>query len=270
MNTTTVLTDAQSLEVNTDPAQRTTDLDKPSAAIEVVEAMTPTVLPPDARQALFNEGAIGPIEHIQVSTERIVRLNGILFDIDATNLSAGPLLPGLSSDCEEFYEHCVRRWLNHPVLGQLEVRASGTGLHAILWLDPPVEFGDEAERIRWCSIVKVVQAVLPTDPMAPGITATTRALGSVNTKNGRDVRRLKEGQAISPADVIALQQEMCAAPFSTLFHILTGSDRISPCPFCGKESLVALNHVGKCYGCGKVTFERLCCALFQPQKSTEV
>jgi hypothetical protein len=270
MNTTTVLTDVQPLELNTDLAQSTTDLDKPLAGTEAVEAMTPTVLPPDARQAIFNEGAIGPIEHIQVSTERIVRLNGILFDIDPTNLSESPLLPGLSLDCKEFYDQCLRRWLsNHPVLEHLEVRASGTGLHAILWLDPPVDFGDEAERTRWCSIVKVVQAVLPTDPMAPGITATTRVLGSVNTKNGQEVRRLKEGHSVSTADVIALQQEMCAAPFKTLFQILTGSDRISPCSFCGKESLVALNHVGKCYGCGKVTFERLCQELFQAAKTKE-
>jgi hypothetical protein len=156
------------------------------------------------------------------------------------------------------------------VLEHLEVRISGTGLHAILWFDPPVDFGDEAERTRWCSIVKVVQAVLPTDPMAPGITATTRALGSVNTKNGQEVRRLEEGHSVSPADVIALQQEMCAAPFKTLFQILTGDERMSPCPFCRKESLVALKHVGKCYGCGKVTFEQLCCTLFQSQKSKKV
>ena len=68
----------------------------------------------------------------------------------------------------------------------------------------------------------------------------------------------RKARPVSPADVIALSEEMCAAPFRTLFHILTGSDRMSPCPFCGKESLVALNHVGKCYGCGKVNFERLC------------
>ena len=100
--------------------------------------------------------------------------------------------------------------------------------------------------------MKIVQAVLPTDPMAPGVTATTRALGSVNSKNGQEVRRLKEGSKVSPKDVIALQEEMCAAPFGTLFQVLTGSDRMSPCPFCGKESLVALDHVGLCYGCGKV------------------
>ena len=106
--------------------------------------------------------------------------------------------------------------------------------------------------------------------MAPGITATTRALDSINVKNNQIVRLLKEGTPVSPADVIALQKEMCAAPFGTLFHILTGTDRMSPCPSCRKETLVALNHVGKCYGCGKINFERLCNKLFQPQKGTEV
>ena len=32
----------------------------------------------DAREALFNGGAIGPIEQIQDSTERIVSIRGIL------------------------------------------------------------------------------------------------------------------------------------------------------------------------------------------------
>jgi hypothetical protein len=62
---------------------------------------------------------------------------------------------------------------------------------------------------------------------------------------------------------------MCAAPFNTLFHIVTGTDRMSPCPFCAKETLVALHHAGVCYGCGKISFERLCVELFQPRKGTE-
>ena len=128
-----------------------------AASIHAKSEATPLVLPLDAREQLFNGGAVGPIDHIQVSTERIARLNGILFDIDPTNLSEGPLLPGLSSDPQKFYEQCVQGWLaRHPLLQRLEVRASGSGLHAILWLDPPVEFTDDGERKRWCSIVKIV------------------------------------------------------------------------------------------------------------------
>ena len=227
----------------------------------------PVAPPPDSREQLFNGGEVGPIQHVQVSTERIVRLNGILFDIDPANLSEGPLVPALSQDPDEFYELCVQRWLaNHRVLEHAEVRASGTGLHAILWLDPPVEFGDQAERTRWCSITKVVQAVLPIDPCAPGITATTRALGSINSKCGRQVHLLKQGEKVPPSSVLELQDEMCTAPFKTMFQVLTGSDRLAPCPFCKKETLVALHYVGMCYGCGKQDYERLCGELFQPQK----
>ena len=271
MQTTTILTDNQTNRTDYDVVPPiTTTSENPPVSVETQPETTPSVLPPDAREQLFNGGEVGPIAQIQVSTERITRLNGILFDIDPTNLREGPLLPALSQDPQAFYEQCVQRWLsNHPLLQHLEVLASGSGLHAILWLDPPVEFTDDVERKRWCSIVKVVQAVLPTDPLAPGITATTRPVGSVNSKNGQEVRRLQEGGLVSREDVIALQEEMCASPFRTLFQVLTGSERMSPCPFCGKESLVALDHVGMCYGCGKVTFERLCGALFQSTKGAE-
>lgn len=268
MQTTTIVTDENSLGPHSIATPPTTDNHKPSVGVETVAVSTPVVLPPDSREQLFNGGAVGLIEHIQVSTERIAKLNGVLLDIDPLNLRESALLPRLSHDPVHFYEDCLRRWLaNHPLLQHLEVRASGTGLHAILWLEPPVVFADDAERTRWCSIVKIVQAVLPTDPLAPGITATTRAVDSINAKNNQEVRRLKEGHPVSPADVIVLQEEMCAAPFGTLFQVLTGTKKKSPCPFCGQESLVALNHVGKCYGCGKITFERLCKELFQPQKS---
>ena len=268
MHETTVLTDAQSLDPHSDIAPPTSNKGESPVGVATVPEPMQLAMPPDAREQLFNGGNIGLISHIQVSTERIAKLNGILFDIDPTNLRGGPLLPALGCDPDEFYEQCVQRWLsNHPLLQHLEVRVSGTGLHAILWLDPPVEFANDAERIRWCSIVKIVQSALPTDPLAPGITATTRAIGSCKTKNGQIVRRLKEGIPVSPADVIALQEQMCAAPFGTLFQVLTGSNRMSPCPFCGKETLVALNHAGKCYGCGKVNFERLCSELFQQDKS---
>jgi hypothetical protein len=266
MRTTTNLTKKQSLKTQYSAAQPTTISGKP-----LLPKATPPALPPDAREQLFNEGAVGPIDHVQVSTERIAKLNGILFDLDPQNLREGPLLPAMCQDPEQFFEQCVQRWLgNHPLLQHLEVRVSGTGLHGILWLDPAVEFAEEADRKRWCSIVKIVQAILLTDPLAPGVTATARAVGSVNSKNGQEVRRLKEGQPVSRKDVIALSEEMCAAPFNTLFRILTGTDRISPCPFCDRETLVALHHAGVCYGCGKVSFERLCGELFQPTKGVKV
>lgn len=229
-------------------------------------------LSPDARKQLYNEGTVGPILQVQFSTERIVKLNGILLDLDPVLLKQGPLIPNVPLDPLKFFNQCVRPWLaRHPILDALEIRMSGTGLHGILWLDPTVEFADDAERDRWCSIVQIIQVALPTDPNAPGMTATTRAFGSTNTKSGKKVTRLKKGGAVSPATAIELQEQMCASPFKTLFNTLTGSDRMSPCPICGGEgtTLFALEYVGKCYGCGKVKFERLCSELFQPHKSTK-
>jgi hypothetical protein len=237
---------------------------------EQVEKRPKKLLSPDAREQLYNEGSVGPITQVQVSTERIANLNGILLDLDPGLLKQGPLIPNLPADPDQFLKQCVQQWLErHPVLEALELRMSGTGLHGILWLEPAVEFADDAERDRWCATVQIVQATLPTDPNAPGITATTRAIGSTNTKNDKVVRLLKKGDPVCPSDVIELQEQMCAAPFKTLFSILTGTDRMSPCPFCGKDetSLAALDYVGKCYGCGTVTFERLCSELFLSGKS---
>jgi len=235
--------------------------------VNPTSAPSPAPLDLDAREQLFNEGAVGPIDQIQVSTERIAKLRGILFDLDPANLRSGPLVPMPSLDPESFYEHCLKRWLaHHPVLEHLEVRASGTGLHGILWLEPQPVFDDATERTRWCAIVKIVQAALPTDPCAPGITATTRALGSVNGKNNEIVRQLQPGRPVAPDRVIALKDELCQAPFKTLFRILTGADRLAPCPFCHQETLVALEQVGRCYGCGRSTLERLSNELFQPHK----
>ena len=220
----------------------------------------------DARKQLYNDGKVGAIEKIQVSTECIVKLNGVLLDLDPSLLKKGSLIPNFSADPDQFFEQCVRPWLTrHPVLDALEIRMSGTGLHGILWLDPVVEFVEDSERDRWCSIVQIIQAVLPTDPHAPGLTATTRARGSKNTKSGKKVTQLKKGGAVSPASAIELQRQMCASPFKMLFGILTGSDRLSPCPFCNteKSTLSALDFVGRCYECGNVTFDKLCAQLYQ-------
>ena len=171
MQTTTFLSDQQSLNTHYGVGSATnTSSEKPPVSVETPSDATAPVLPPDAREQLFNGGEVGPITHVQVSTERITQLNGILFDLDPQNLLSGPLLPALSHDPEQFYEQCVQPWLvNDPVLQHMEVRISGTGLHAILWLDPPIEFTDDDERKRWCSITKCVQAALPTDPCAPAL-----------------------------------------------------------------------------------------------------
>ncbi len=123
----------------------------------------------DIREQLVNEGLTGPFTHIQVSTDRIAKLRGILFDIDPDILQSGLLLPQISLDPVELYQQTVKVWLDrHPTLRDCEVRMSGRGLHLILWFDEPVELITDRELDRWGAIVEVVQAALPIDPDQPG------------------------------------------------------------------------------------------------------
>ena len=215
----------------------------------------------DTREALYNCGALGPLKQIQVSTERIVELRGILFDLDPDIFMAGSIVPTVPKDPAEFYEAVIRPMLDrHPVLAKAEVRNSGRGLHAILRFDEPVEFNTDGERGRWSGIVQVVQASLPIDPDQPDITAVTRANGSINSKNGAKVTMLAEGEPVTEAEVLGLYDEMITEPFRTVMEILTGSEKLSPCPICGREGteLAALRRVGRCYGsCGNVKIDRL-------------
>jgi len=223
----------------------------------------------DLRKQLFNEAEVGPIERIQVSTQRIVKLRGILFDIDPPNYRRGPLLRKPSEDPRVFYKRYLRKWLDRdPVLSKCEVRMTGTGLHAILWLDKPIELNTDADRERWAAKVQVIQAALPIDPDQPGITATTRALGSINSKNKQKVVRLKKAEPVSLDEGDDLYERMRSSPFKTVLNILSGRDELAPCPICGGDDtrLASLDFVGKCYGsCGKVKLDRLYDVVLAPR-----
>ena len=227
-------------------------------------------IPPDYRKQIFNDGAVGPIEKIQVSTDRIVRVRGILYDLDLGMYQAGVIIPRVPKDPKVWYEQVVRPWLGrHPVLDKAKVRFTGGGIHVIPWFAEPVDIENDSDRERWAAIVQVVQAALPVDPQAPGITATTRAIGSTNSKNGAKVVRLKEGQPVSTDEVLALYEVMCSSPFKTVMTILTGAGRVSPCPVCNKpgSALQAYDHIGRCYDCGKVNLDQLYDLVFHPLKS---
>ena len=151
----------------------------------------------DLREALFNEGAIGPIGSIQVSTERVVSLRGIVFDLDPDLFVQGGLVASVPNDAAAFYREIVKPWLaRHPMLKKAEVRMTGRGLHVILRLVKPVEFTKPGQREEWAGIVEVVQTALPIDPGQPGITATTRAVGSINSKNGATVELLEMAKCL--------------------------------------------------------------------------
>ena len=96
---------------------------------------------------------------------------------------------------------------------------------------------------RWTGIVKVVQCALPIDPDQPDITAVTRPLHSVNSKNGGDCHLVGSRNPSLEGRGSRLYNEMVAPPFKTVMHILTGSERLQPCPICqGKDSqLTALD-----------------------------
>jgi hypothetical protein len=162
---------------------------------------------------------------------------------------------------KKFYKAIVSNWLRrNPVLNRAEVRKSGTGLHIILWLDSPVEFQNEGERRRWSAMVRGIQRILPTDPNCPGITALTRPIGSVNSKNKAAVCEVRKGEPIPAEDIIKLFEQIRLSPFRTIAEILYGTDRVTPCPNCGHEDsrLDVLDHIGLCYGnCGKVRIGQL-------------
>jgi hypothetical protein len=161
---------------------------------------------------------------------------------------------------ERLYEHTLGGWLDrHPVLKSAEVRLSGTGVHVLQRLDPSVEFHDTTERDRWAAMVRVVQSTLPSDPYAPGLTALTRPVGSVNGKSGRPVTVLRPGTPVHPDAVRAFVGQMHHTPFAIVAKVLHGSGTIRPCPVCRADgsSLKPRDRVGKCYRCGPITLARL-------------
>jgi len=229
----------------------------------------------DLREQLFNTGSTGKITDVQVAAERVMQLNGILFDIDPKLIKAGGLFLTVPQDPREFYTAIIGPMLDrHEVLKRAEVRNSGTGLHVILRFVSPVVFDTDAERDRWIGIIQVVQSSLPIDPDQPHITAVTRPIGSINSKSNATVSMLTPGTPVPEGDVLCLFDEMAASPFKTVAKIILGAEKIEPCPVCGQEGsrLSALNHVGQCYGsCGKVKLERIYDSVFapRPQKDRE-
>jgi hypothetical protein len=150
-------------------------------------------------------------------------------------------------------------------LGRAEIRATGTGLHAVARIDPPVEILTAADQGRWATIVRAVQASVPGDPNAPGITAFTRPVGSTNSKNGATVEVLRPGEPIEPAQVEAYVLRLIDAPFKTVAAALLGDEHVSPCPCCRTPGsrLGVSDHAGRCYTCGTVSLEKLFAVIYR-------
>ncbi len=219
----------------------------------------------DLREQLYNRRECGTFAEIQLPAERITTLHGIVFDLDPKLYRPGnPLFPP-DDDPRRFFD-LVRPVLDrHPLARDAEVRMTGTGLHAIVWLDPPAQLCTAAAQARWGAYVRAVQATLPTDPNAPGITALTRAVGSVTTKSGRAVEVLRAGNPVTAKAVEEFVARLARAPFREVATVLLGDTQVSPCPICLTSRLDVLDHVGMCYaGCGKVKLDQLFDSVYAP------
>lgn len=187
----------------------------------------------------------------------ITSLHGILLDFDPDRFHPHLATPAVMADPQKLLENHVGVWLSrHPIFARARVVDSGRGLHVIVQFSEPVQFKTANDRSKWAAVVKIVQRILPTDLDCPGITALTRPIGSTNGKSGQPVKLLSEGEPVDPEEVLEFCVAAIAKPFGTLFQLLFGDVRISPCPVCrGDETrLDALDHIGRCYGgCGKVT-----------------
>jgi hypothetical protein len=214
----------------------------------------------DDRESLYNDRAVGAIHQIQIPAERITTLHGIMLDLDPKILTPGNTIFSPAESPGAFYTAIKPVLDRHVLVRHAEIRVSGTGLHAIIWLSPAVELCTAGEQQRWGHMVKAIQRSLPSDPDMPGITAVTRPIGSKNGKNGAIVRSLAPGKPVTRADVEEYVTRLVAAPFNVIAMPLLGEQRISPCPVCrgAGTRLDILDFVGVCYGaCGKITLAHL-------------
>ncbi|MBL8798908.1 MAG: hypothetical protein JNM56_33800 [Planctomycetia bacterium] len=221
----------------------------------------------DLRESLCNDRQTGTAAEIAVPRERITRLHTVLLDFDPHLYVPENALFRPDEDPDAFFANIKPVLDRHPLARFAEIRASGTGLHALLWLQPVVELTTAADQERWKLIVQAVQASLPIDPDMPDITALTRPIGAVNSKNGAAVRQLQAGEPISPAAVEEYVRSLTTAPFRQVALPLLGSERCSPCPVCQGPGtrLDVLDFQGRCYGgCSKVAGAQLYDVIFLP------
>jgi hypothetical protein len=225
----------------------------------------------DKRESLFNGGAVGTVQNVMVQEHELTLVRGILLEIDGECLNFGGLLGPPCVDGKDLYERHVRGWLdNHPVLRKCEVRFSGRWVHCILWFAKPVEIKSDRQREHWKAIIRAVQRSLPTDPEAPSLLALTRPIGSVNSKTGRHVEILREGEPVTQTEVLQFAEDLTYRAMSTVAQILFGTTSVSPCPLCSEVDSTLnctasqyrttnpkVARRGTCYHCGRVTLESL-------------
>jgi hypothetical protein len=222
----------------------------------------------DRREQLYNQRLTGSFGEVQMPLECITTLHGFMIDLDPSLYRPdNPFFPP-DKNPKSFLKKITPVLNRHPLGRFAEARQSGTGLHVIVWLEPAVELATAAERARWNTIVRTVQCTLPADHHAPGITAVTRAVHSINSKNNAVVEVLRPGQPVAAQTVEQFVTRVQQAPFKEVAIALFGSPRVRPCPICQREGsqLDVCDQFGTCYGsCGKVTLGKVLNSIYAPQ-----
>jgi hypothetical protein len=225
----------------------------------------------DVRESLTNDRRQGPAHQISLPKEMITRLHGFMIDVDPDKLIPGNPVLDPSDDPVVFLARLEPLLQRHPIAQNAEVRATGRGLHLIVWFNTPVELHTTAEQTEWDATIGLVQLTLPADPACPALTALTRPVGAVNSKNGHLVRLLRPGRPVSSEEVRQYARQVAAAPMRELVAIWFGGIEVRPCPICGRAEgiLKALENTGHCYTCGKVSLEMVAERVYRvPPKPT--
>ena len=212
----------------------------------------------DVFEKLFDDGAIGCMKEVSKGLDEIVRIRGILFDVDPDLFRPDGIVSGATGlSPAEFFEQHVAKWLErHPILQKAEVRCSGRGIHVILRLQKPIELRDEVERRRWDLRIKIIQSALPSDHRQRGMCGKTRALGSINSKNNGLVSLLKAGTGVTETELLQLVDDLINRPFRHYSQVLLGPGEVL-CPICNVGRLVSGDRAGDCYKCGEVSLDML-------------
>jgi hypothetical protein len=227
------------------------------------------------REALYNGGDRGPAFSIAKPVEEIAAINGFMIDVDMKLLNPDVLGDSGLASAEQLYEQHVRHWLDRDkVLSKAEVRDTGGGVHVLLWLDEPVVCAAGQQR-HWDAIARGLHDALPSDPKLGGIIAMTRPVGALNLKYDppREVRLLREGKPVTQKEVLDLIDRLATAPSRLWMNLVTGANRVSPCPLCRREG-TSLGIAGawrlRCYECNTVDAAALVYRCYQPDFLTRL
>lgn len=255
-------TDKQS-QTTTAPVGRSKKVRRKSAAPVTKAAANGGDL--DEREALVNDCRRGTKYEITPKVVEVTAIHAFMVDIDCKILDAKVFGEESVESAEALYDNHISIWLERdPVLAKAEVRDTGGGLHVLLGLDTPIIVSGDAATL-WDDVAKGIRNALPGDPNLNGIIALTRPVGALNTKYDppREVRQLRPGQAVTQAEILDLNRRLSENPALLWMRLFFGGEQVTPCPFCGKESLgLAGSWQCRCYGCGRVRADSLIYRLY--------